>query len=276
MPELPEVETIRRQLNDKITGLTIIDCAVYLEKTVRKPSPEVFRNQIRGRKILGVSRRGKYLLFSLDGGYSLIVHLRMTGQLIWENDTEPLPRHTHLVFHLDRGRLRLTDLRQFARVSLLAAEECKKQAGLDKLGPEPLESEFSENYLAAVLQKSRRRLKPLLLEQQTVAGVGNIYADESLYRAGLHPNRVASDLSIREASALYSAIKEVLQEGIAHRGTSLRNYVDADGREGTHQDFLKVHGRAGRPCPRCNTPVQKIRLGGRGTYFCPECQKEKL
>ncbi|MEW6182663.1 MAG: DNA-formamidopyrimidine glycosylase [Bacillota bacterium] len=272
MPELPEVETIRRQLNDKITGLTIVDCTVYLEKTVKTPSPEVFKNEVRGRKIVGVARRGKYLLFSLDGGRSLVAHLRMTGQLIWENDDRPLPRHTHLVFHLDRGRLRLTDLRQFARVSLLAAANGDTEAGLDKLGPEPLGAEFSETYLADLLRNSKRRLKPLLLDQKAVAGVGNIYADESLHRAGLHPDRVAGGLSARETRALYFAVKEVLEEGIAHRGTSLRNYVDADGRRGTHQDFLKVHGRVGRPCPRCGCPVQKIRLAGRGTYFCPQCQ----
>lgn len=271
MPELPEVETIKEQLAAKITGLTITGATIYLEKVIATPAPVRFGEMIRGRAILGVNRRGKFLLFDLSGGYRLVVHLRMSGQLVYETAAGPLPRHTHLVFHLDRGRLRLTDLRQFGRVWLVPAAAVQVKE-LGKLGPEPLSSAFTEEYFLARLQKSRRRIKALLLDQEVVAGIGNIYADEALYVAGVHPARRASDLSVREGKALYRAIQNVLQEGIAHRGTSIRDYVDAGGEEGSHQHFLKVHNRAGRSCPECGTKIEKVKLGGRGTYFCPRCQ----
>jgi len=275
VPELPEVETIRRQLAQKILGLTIRDAAIYLAKIIQKPSPAIFATKVRGRKIQKVSRRGKYLLFELDNGYTLIFHLRMSGQLVYEDEAVPLPRHTHLVLRLDGGRLRFTDLRQFGRVWLLPSAKAEKIAGLAKLGPDPFTAAFTEAYLINSLQGSRRRLKPLLLDQEVVAGIGNIYADEILYQAGIHPLRHGAELTVAEAKALYRAIKEVLAEGIAHRGTSIRDYVDAGGREGSHQSFLKVHNRAGQVCSRCGTPIEKIKLGGRGTYFCPSCQTLK-
>ena len=275
LPELPEVETIRQQLASKIIGATILGSTIHLGKVIKDPSPTAFADGIRGRRILSITRRGKYLIFGLTGGYNLVVHLKMTGQLVYENEGGPLPRHTHLVLHLDTGRLRLTDLRQFGRVWLLPSAETEKRSGINMLGPEPLAPEFSEGDFIARLKKSRRSLKPLLLDQKVVAGIGNIYADEALYRAGLHPNRQAADLTTREAKVLYRAVKEVLREGVSHRGTSIRNYVDAEGRRGTHQEFLKVHNRAGRPCLRCGTLIQKTKLGGRGTYFCPLCQAYK-
>ncbi|MGQ9511604.1 DNA-formamidopyrimidine glycosylase [Thermodesulfitimonas sp.] len=271
MPELPEVETIKEQLAAKITGLTITGTTMYLEKVIAAPAPVRFSETIRGRAILGVNRRGKFLLFDLSGGHRLVVHLRMSGQLVYETADGPLPRHTHLVFHLDRGRLRLTDLRQFGRVWLVPAAEAQVKE-LARLGPEPLSNTFTGEYFLARLKQSRRRIKALLLDQEVVAGIGNIYADEALYVAGIHPARRASDLSVREGKALHRAIRDVLQEGIAHRGTSIRDYVDAAGEEGSHQYFLRVHNRAGRPCPKCGTRIEKIKLGGRGTYFCPCCQ----
>ncbi len=273
MPELPEVETIRQQLEALVSGAGILGGTVYLPKVIRQPSPEVFADLISNRKILSVTRRGKYLLFGLSGGYTLVIHLRMTGQLICEKEGAPPPRHTHLILHLERDRrLRFTDLRQFGRVWLLPASDTRSQAGMEKLGPEPLSPEFTETYFATRLKNSRRSLKPLLLDQQVVAGIGNIYADEALHHAGLHPNRRADGLNSREAKALYRAVKEVLREGVSHRGTSIRNYLDAEGRAGRHQDFLKVHNRAGRPCPRCGSTIEKIKCGGRGTCFCPSCQ----
>jgi formamidopyrimidine-DNA glycosylase len=272
LPELPEVETISRQLAAAIPGRTICDAEVHLEKVVKEPAPAAFPGRVRGRKITGVSRRGKYLLLELDDGHTLVIHLRMSGQLVYEEEAAPLPRHTHLVLHLDRGRLRLTDLRQFGRVWLLPAAEASRLPELAKLGPEPFSAAFSEAYLAGLLRNSRRRLKPLLLDQEVVAGIGNIYADEILFRAGLHPARRGAELTASEVKRLYHAVKEVLAEGVAHRGTSIRDYVDAEGREGSHQNFLKVHHRAGQPCLRCGTPIEKIKFGGRGTYFCPGCQ----
>ncbi|MEW6771226.1 MAG: bifunctional DNA-formamidopyrimidine glycosylase/DNA-(apurinic or apyrimidinic site) lyase [Bacillota bacterium] len=272
MPELPEVETISRQLAAIIPGRTIRDAEVRLEKVVREPAPAAFAGRVRGRKITGVSRRGKYLLLELNDGHTLVIHLRMSGQLVYEEEAAPLPRHTHLVLHLDRGRLRLTDLRQFGRVWLLPAAEAGRMPELTKLGPEPFSAAFSEAYLAGLLRNSRRRLKLLLLDQEVVAGIGNIYADEILFQAGLHPARRGAELSAAEVKRLYRAIKAVLADGVAHRGTSIQNYVDGEGRMGTHQNFLRVHHRAGQPCPRCGTRVEKIKFGGRGTYFCPGCQ----
>ncbi|MEW6447917.1 MAG: DNA-formamidopyrimidine glycosylase [Bacillota bacterium] len=272
MPELPEVETIRRQLSEKIGGLTIAGATVYLNKVIKEPSPELFVREIRGRKISGITRRGKYLLFDLSGGYLLVIHLRMSGQLVYESETAPQPHHTHMLLHLERGRLRLTDVRQFGRIWLLPAEESWRMAELRKLGPEPLSADFTETYLRNRLKNSRRQVKPVLLDQEIVAGIGNIYADEALHMAELHPGRRSDGLTVREVKKLYRAVKEVLQEGILHRGTSIQNYVDAEGQKGTHQDFLRVHNRAGQPCPRCGTAVTKIKLGGRGTYFCPGCQ----
>jgi len=272
LPELPEIETIRRQLSEEIVGLTVIDAAIYLSKVIKEPSPGSFLREIQGRRISRVGRRGKYLLFDLSGGYLLVVHLRMTGQLVYESETAPQPRHTHLILHLERGRLRLTDLRQFGCVWLLPAEKSARMAQLAKLGPEPLTAEFTETYFVQRLKDSRRQVKQVLLDQEIVAGIGNIYADEALYLAGLHPGRRADGLSAREAKKLYRAVKEVLREGILHRGTSIQHYVDAVGRQGSHQDFLRVHYRAGQPCPRCGNPVVKVKLGGRGTYLCPACQ----
>lgn len=272
MPELPEVETIRRQLSEEIVGLTIAGAAIYLNKVIKEPPPESFLREIRGRQITGIARRGKYLLFDLSGGYLMVIHLRMSGQLVYESETAPQPRHTHLILHLERGRLRLTDLRQFGRVWLLPAEKSARMAQLTKLGPEPLTAEFTETYFIQRLKSSRRQVKPVLLDQKVVAGIGNIYADEALHLAGLHPGRYSDGLSVKEAKELYRAVKEVLREGILHRGTSIQHYVDAVGRHGSHQDFLRVHNRAGQPCPRCGTAVVKVKLGGRGTYFCPFCQ----
>lgn len=272
MPELPEVETIRRQLSERIVGLTVFGATIYLKKVIKEPSPESFVRKIRKRKITGITRRGKYLLFELSGGYLLVIHLRMSGQLVYESETAPQPRHTHLLLHLERGRLRLTDLRQFGRVWLIPAERSYQMAELKKLGPEPLTADFTETYLRNRLRKSRRKIKPVLLDQEVVAGIGNIYADEALYMAGLHPGRRSDGLTAREVKELYRAVKDALSEGVLHRGTSIQNYVDAAGRKGSHQDFLKVHYRAGQPCPRCGTSVTKIKLGSRGTYFCPTCQ----
>lgn len=272
MPELPEVETIKEQLSALVKGLTFTGATIYLQKVVAKPAPSDFLRLIRGREILGAERRGKFLLFPLSGGYLLVVHLRVSGQLVYEPDTVPLPRHTHLVLHLNRGRLRFTDLRQFGRIWLVPEEELPQMVELKKLGPEPLTEAFTEEYFLRRLRSSRRRIKPLLLDQEVVAGIGNIYADEALYAARIHPAREAADLSLREGKALYRAIRKVLQEGIAHRGTSIQDYVDATGQEGSHQHFLRVHNRAGKPCQECGTTIQKVKLGGRGTYFCPNCQ----
>lgn len=272
MPELPEVETIVRDLGARLTGLMVERAEVLLPKVVAAPAPEEFARLIAGQKILGLSRRGKYILIELSGGWVLILHLRMTGQLVYTTVLEPFPKHTHLVLHLDQGVLRFTDLRQFGRASLVPAREVRRVPGLRELGVEPLGAEFVKEDFIRKLARSRRMIKPLLLDQTFLTGLGNIYTDEALHRAGIHPERRAADLDTREAGTLYQAIREVLAEGVAFRGTSVQHYVDGSGQRGRFQEILRVYGKKGVPCPVCGVPIERIRCGGRGTHYCPECQ----
>lgn len=273
MPELPEVETIVRDLGTRLTGLVVERAEVLLPKVVAAPSPAEFARLIKGREILGLSRRGKYILVELSPAWALILHLRMTGQLVYRPaSSEPRPKHTHLVLHLDQGLLRFTDLRQFGRVWLVPAREVRRVPGLPELGVEPLGAEFVAEDFVRRLARSRRMIKPLLLDQTFLAGLGNIYTDEALHRAGIHPERPAAGLDAREARTLYRVIREVLAEGVDYRGTSVQHYVDGAGRQGRFQENLRVYGKKGVPCPACGTPVQRIRCGGRGTHLCPDCQ----
>ncbi|RDV83555.1 DNA-formamidopyrimidine glycosylase [Ammonifex thiophilus] len=269
MPELPEVETIRRQLVEKVVGARIKKVEVRLAKVMKNSTSGT--ELLEGKAITGVFRRGKWLWLALEGDWALAFHLGMTGQLVWEGKGE-LPPHTHLLIELDRGRLRFTDFRQFGRVRLGKSKEIRDYLE-EKLGPEPLSPIFSASYLENVLAKSRRPVKALLLDQKAVAGLGNIYTDEALFLAGIDPRRPACTLAEDEVKKLHEAIQKVLAEGIAHRGTSIRNYVDATGVAGEHGLFLHVYGRGGQPCLRCGTLIKKIKLCGRGTHFCPHCQR---
>jgi len=272
MPELPEVETIVGDLKNRLVGRVIQSVAVVLPKVVASPAPEEFARLLAHREIEDLRRRGKYILMDLSGDLTLVLHLRMTGQLVYSAAPEPFPRHTHLVFYLDRGALRFTDLRQFGRARLVPRRELDQVPGLRDLGAEPLGPEFNAEIFFRRLQNSRRMIKPLLLDQAFLAGLGNIYTDEALHRAGIHPERPAAALDAREAGALYRAIREVLTEGIDFRGTSVQHYLDGDGRPGRFQDILRVYRRQGSPCPVCGTAIERIRCGGRGTYYCPVCQ----
>lgn len=273
MPELPEVETIARDLRENLVGRRIERVEVILPKVVAAPPPETFARVLAGRRITGLDRRGKHLLLALDNDRILVMHLRMTGQLVYSTLVpESWPRHTHLVFYLDRGVLRFNDLRQFGRVHLVPAGELDRVPGLRKLGMEPLDPEFTEQAFLDGLRRSRRQIKPLLLDQTFIAGLGNIYTDEALHRAGIHPARKAADLQAHEARKLYRAVREVLAAGVSFRGTSVQHYVDGAGRPGRFQNILRVYGRQGAPCPVCGTPVERMRCGGRGTHYCPRCQ----
>ncbi|HAG08877.1 MAG TPA: formamidopyrimidine-DNA glycosylase [Desulfotomaculum sp.] len=274
MPELPEVETIKRSLAQKITGLTIREVKIYLPKIIQGPNPDEFQARLNGKTFLNVNRRGKYLLFYLSAGIVLIVHLKMTGQLIYSPANAPVARHTHVFFNLsNEHRLSFLDLRQFGRLCLVPLKELENMPGLKKLGVEPLGEEFFPDVMAQELSRRRTRLKPLLLDQSFIAGIGNIYADEILHRACLHPLRPANMLKTQETELLFKAIQEVLQEGIACRGTTIRDYVDGEGRPGNYQNKLKVHGRAGQVCGRCNQPIVRLRIQGRSAYICSYCQK---
>lgn len=247
-----------------------------MPKIIREPDPENFAAQVTGRKITRLGRRGKYLLLYLTGENVLIIHLRMTGRLVYTAPDEPLPKHTHVIFKLSDGNeLRFNDIRQFGRLLLTPKKDLNKVKGLKDLGPEPLEREFSRDFLRRELKRKRTRIKSLLLDQTFIAGLGNIYVDEALHRARLHPMRIASSLTPREVANLYHSIVEVLQEGIQNRGTSFRDYVDGDGRKGNYQELLRVYNREGEPCPHCGTAITRIKVSGRSSYFCPACQREQ-
>lgn len=274
MPELPEVETVRRSLEEKLKGKTFIDVEVFLEKMFKGVAPEQAAEHLKGKRINGIDRRGKYLIINLTGGAALVIHLRMTGQLLYCPPEQERAKHTHIIFHLNNNcQLRFADQRQFGKIHLVSARELENLAGLKDLGVEPLSDGFTRELFKKELKKRRTKIKPLLLDQTFVAGIGNIYADEALFRAMLNPERVASSLNQREASRLYLAIKEVLVEGIENKGTSIKDYVDGNGNQGGNQFNLRVYGREGEPCVKCGRIIERKVIGGRSSHFCPKCQK---
>ncbi len=271
MPELPEVETIARALREggrgagPIVHARVRSACVLWPPTVAEPALRAFERLVQGRVITSVARRGKYLLLHLDAGWTALVHLRMSGDLQVLPTEAMLPRHTRLYWDLDDGRrLVFDDPRKFGRWWLTQ----NPQRILAPLGPEPLAPEFTPQALAQRLRGRRARLKALLLDQRVIAGIGNIYADEALHRAGLHPLRPANTLGPREIVALWQALRAVLQEGIARNGAS----IDWMYRGGEFQNEFRVYGRAGQLCYTCGTPIQRVRVAQRSTHFCPRCQ----
>lgn len=274
LPELPEVETIRRQLEPVLKSSEISRVEVQDPKVVASGFTESFKRRLRGRTVSGVGRRGKYLRLELDSGDTLVIHLRMTGRLT--HLQLPLPKeekkHLRMLIHLVDGTgLSFHDTRRFGRAFVLNPAENEEY--WQRLGPEPLESGFNPKYLRQVLRGRSRPIKSLLLDQALVAGIGNIYADEALFGAGVMPTRPSGDLDDAEIQKLTKSIKATLKKAISLQGSSIDTYRDSRGRKGSYQDIFQVHRRLGEPCPACGTRVEKIRLGGRATYFCPGCQK---
>lgn len=275
MPELPEVETYVRELAPELAGRQILGAQVTWSRTIAVPDAEHFPGLIAGQRFAAFGRRGKYMLLGLESGMTLVVHLRMTGHLRVEAGDATIDQHTHVVMPLDDGRLLLfQDSRKFGRIWLVP------DAGvvLARLGPEPLEDSFTVDGFGARLNGRSASIKALLLDQSIVAGVGNIYADEALFRAGIHPARAAGTLQAGEVAALHAAIRAVLAEGIAKAGSSLgksglQNYMRPGGIPGGFQDEFKVFRRTGLPCLGCGTPVERIVLAQRSTHFCPQCQR---
>ncbi|HEX6988177.1 MAG TPA: Fpg/Nei family DNA glycosylase [Bacillota bacterium] len=324
MPELPEVETVRRTLAAALTGAVIRRVSVRARDVIGRPDPETFAVELAGATFAAWGRRGKYLLLRLEPGPQvLVVHLRMTGRLLLADRTEPEPPHTHVVFDLEDGRvLRFADVRRFGRLYLFAGGELPARIaeaagvvdavtgtvadapptgarpadapradappadaqptdpsppagappGLFTLGPEPLSRGFSGRWLAGRCLGRRAPIKAVLLDQRVVAGLGNIYVDEALFRAGIHPARAAGDLRPEDFRRLVRAVRAVLRLAVKRRGTTLSDYVDGRGRPGQMRAHLAVYGRAGEPCRRCGGPVSRTRVAGRGTHFCPRCQ----
>lgn len=274
MPELPEVETVRRTLEPRLLGKTIVSVEPVTGKIVKQPGVDEFCTGIRGREVVAVRRRGKYLLLELSGDKTLVIHLRMTGRFTYCSSDSEREKHTHLVFTLSDGNeLRYVDTRQFGEMHLLPAGKYSSIRGLSALGPEPLGDEFSGEGFYRCLAEKKTKIKALLLDQSFLAGMGNIYVDEALFRAGIQPERPANCLTVEEAGAVYTAVREVLAEGIEFRGTSIKDYVDGDGRSGSFQERLQAYGRAGMACCRCGHSLEKGRVAGRTTVFCPCCQK---
>jgi formamidopyrimidine-DNA glycosylase len=276
VPELPEVETVAADLRPHLVGRTIRRVDVRFPTIVRHPDPDLFAARLTGRRIEAVTRRGKYLLHHLDGddGLLLVVHLGMTGQWRLVRRDVPEPDHLHAVFDLDGGfQIRYRDVRRFGRLLLGSEEELVAARKLPRLGPEPIDPAFTAADLYRRLHARRAPLKALLLDQMVVAGVGNIYADESCFRARVRPDRPANELSRRAVGRLRAALGELLREAIENRGSSVDDYRDAWGEMGREQHLLQVYGRGGEPCPRCGRPLSVVRLAGRTTVFCRRCQR---
>ncbi len=276
MPELPEVETVRRSLLPVVVGKEIRKVEIYLEKAVKLIPPEEMKVALTGREIKDLIRRGKYLVFLLDNGQRVAFHLRMTGKLLYKTGLTTPEKHTTLILSFSDGNsLHFVDPRKFGTVVLYTSDN--PPAGLKKLGPEPVDDEKEVVLSSLKTAASRRKgpVKGLLLDQTVIAGLGNIYADETLFLAGVHPTRPAREISTGEWEKIYQSIKEVLTAAIKNRGTTRQDYVDGRGVPGEHQNFLNVYGRKEEPCRVCGSPITYTRVAGRGTHYCPNCQPLK-
>ncbi|NOZ50593.1 MAG: bifunctional DNA-formamidopyrimidine glycosylase/DNA-(apurinic or apyrimidinic site) lyase [Chloroflexi bacterium] len=269
MPELPEVQTILDALTPLILNIPIRDVLIHWPGVVDRPPTDVFRAELRGRAVISTWRRGKYMLFGLDDGNTLVMHLRMTGKMRVVPSTAALHKHDRLSLRLANDHdWRFKDQRKFGRAYLVAdAAEM-----IAKLGPEPLGDDFTAAYLHDHIAQRRAPIKSLLLDQRLVAGIGNIYADEILFMAHIHPRRPGADLSLDDTRKLVEAIRHVLQQALAEMGTTLRDYRRPDGSPGAFQNHLQVFRRTGQPCYACGAPIQRIVVGGRSTHFCPREQ----
>ncbi len=266
MPELPEVETIARKLSPDLVGKTILDVDVRWARTLAMPSAKKFKEQIKGQVIQSVGRRAKFLNIQLTA-YNLLIHLRMSGDLFLKEGKIKPEKHDRVVLNLSGNKsLAFNDTRKFGRIWL--TDNVDKVLG--KLGPEPLSSDFTPRWLFDALHARHRQLKPLLLDQTFLAGLGNIYTDESLHIAKLHPLKLSDSVTARQAEKLHKAIQSVLQEGIRRNGAS----IDWVYRGGEFQNQFRVYGRDGEPCPVCGTTIIKLFVGQRGTHICPKCQTE--
>ncbi len=299
MPELPEVETVARDLQRWVAGATIQGADVHWDRTIRHPQPpERFVAEIAGATIRRVSRRAKTVLIHFEDGRVMTVALRMTGALIVTAPGTPPDPYARVVFHLADGReLRYRDVRKFGRIGLWpggglrsigagrGSRSRKVAEGTNRYrigevfsghGPEPLSGSFTARRFAERLARRSAKLKTLLLDQSFIAGVGNIYADEALWRARLHPLRAADTLNDAEIKRLHRTVRQVLRQGIANRGSSFSDYVGADGEPGANQERLAVYRRTDQPCYRCGRPISRIVVGQRSTHFCPRCQPEPV
>jgi formamidopyrimidine-DNA glycosylase len=278
--ELPEVEVVRRDLEKDVVGRRIREADVRPQRNAmrvirRHARRKEFSDRLAGKKIARVDRKGKYVLMYLDGGDVLVVHFGMTGQLLRGNKRQALPPHTHVVLEfMQGGDLRFVDPRTFGEMFVTGVDELGKVKELDHIAIDPLEDTFTWQQFSAELARRATKLKPLLMDQKFISGLGNIYSDEVLFAAGLRWDRMSDTLSSQEVRRLYRALREVVQEAIRFRGTTLEDeaYVDLYGKPGEFAAELKVYGRRGLPCRRCRTPIEAVKISGRNSYYCPQCQ----
>ena len=275
MPELPEVETIRRTLKRFVEDKTIADIEVFWPKIIKQPDDiEIFKTQLFGQTFKDIKRKGKFLLFCLDD-YVLVSHLRMEGKYnVWPKD-EPRQKHTHVVFTFTNGEeLRYNDVRKFGTMHLFPKGSEFDSNPLKKLGPDPFDESFTFNYFYEKLKKTTRYIKPALLDQSIVTGLGNIYVDETLFKSHIHPLKRANTLTKSEVELIREKTIETLNEAVQLGGTTIRSYVSTDGDMGMFQQELFVYGQTDEPCKICHEPIEKLKVGGRGTHVCPTCQKK--
>ena len=270
MPELPEVETIRRDLEKEIVGHKIVDLWYDVPKMLQ-PSPQTVETII-GRHFVSAGRIGKLLLLGIENDGTVGIHLKLSGRLFIRKQTDPEDRFTHVTFKFEDGReLRFTEVRKFGYVKLI-----ENTGDLEKItsefGPDPWTKDYTLDVLKNVLVKSSRPTKVLIMDQKKIAGVGNIYADEALWYAKIHPETSGNKVAAKQVEELYTGIIKALEQGIEDRGTSIDDYLDIYGKPGNHAKNLNVFRNEGNPCPRCGTEIKKIRVGGRGTHYCPQCQ----
>ncbi len=265
MPELPEVETIKRELEKAILGKKIMEVCVHNPAVIREPAVDKFKKGLEGVTIKNILRKAKVLILELSNGKSLVIHLKMTGQLVYPGDG----KKSRVGFRLSDGKtLDFNDQRLFGELRLL--NDWRTLKFIQGLGPEPFD--LTEEEFKKMLAAKKTKIKPLLMDQTFISGIGNLYAAEALFRARIHPARPAQSLSDKEKENLFKEIKDTLNEAIQHRGSSIDQYVQVSGRPGDYAKYHKAYGREGKPCLVCKTSIKRISLGGRGTYFCPKCQ----
>ncbi len=273
MPELPEVETVKESLKLRLKGKKILNSRVIYDNIIAYPNVEDFILEIKGQMINDMERRGKFLIFNLDK-YYLLSHLRMEGKYFFKKHDEEILKHEHVIFDLDDGEeLRYMDTRKFGKMYLIPKEDIDKVGPLKDLGLEPWDNNLTSKYLLDKYKKKRIPIKTVLLDQEIIVGIGNIYADEILFLCKINPLKKANEITEKEAQNIIKYTKEVLEKAIKKGGTTIRTYSSVDGVHGLFQEELLVHGKDKGKCPRCNEDIIKIKVGGRGTYYCPKCQR---
>ena len=275
MPELPEVETIRRQLQRFITGKKITEVEVITPQILHRISPRDFQQRLRSAEFIKFSRQGKFLLCHMnDRGLVILIHFRMTGKLLYGDPSAINKAYHRVSFWLDDGKLLCyNDIRKLGKIELIRAERVGNYNNLKSLGPDSLSPDFTPQLLYSILQGSRRQVKDLLLDQHKIAGLGNIYASEALFDCGIHPQKRTHNISPEEGEGLHRSILKILNLAIESRGCSIANYIDLAGEPGSFQKMRQVYQREGEPCYRCGEPISRIKQHGRSSYFCPRCQQ---